>query len=152
MRKKKFKKYPLNEWGGGSSQWAFFIFSSSRSTTKSTRWAFFFSRRSRSTTVSSKGFPSHPHYMKSKNSLSMGLRILEKFFKVRSLRLTHQLFVQFLFFLNMLLDDSIFHMNILIFIINHAAFPRDGCLLLFDMDSSDRITDEDFLNQLHKLD
>lgn len=61
----------------------------------------------------------------------MGLRILEKFFKVRSLRLAHQLFVQFLFFLNML---------------------RDGCLLLFDMDSSDRITDEDFLNQLHKLD
>lgn len=61
----------------------------------------------------------------------MGLRILEKFFKVRSLRLAHQLLVQFLFFLNML---------------------RDGCLLLFDMDSSDRITDEDFLNQLHKLD
>ena len=61
----------------------------------------------------------------------MGLRILEKFFKVRSLRLAHQLLVQFLFFLNML---------------------RDDCLLLFDMDSSDRITDEDFLNQLHKLD
>ena len=61
----------------------------------------------------------------------MGLRILEKFFKVRSLRLAHQLLVQFLFFLNML---------------------RDGSLLLFDMDSSDRITDEDFLNQLHKLD
>ena len=82
----------------------------------------------------------------------MGLRILEKFFKVRSLRLAHQLLVQFLFFLNVLRDDSIFHMNILIFIINHAVFPRDGCLLLFDMDSSDRITDEDFLNQLHKLD
>lgn len=45
--------------------------------------------------------------------------------------MAHQLLVQFLFFLNML---------------------RDGCLLLFDMDSSDRITDEDFLNQLHKLD